>query len=802
MPPSHNKNKPLHKNKPLLLSTFALLLISAMPAMAKMADQRSIRMAAQPLHDALAELGDAFETTIVARGDLTAGKTAPAISGTYSLEDALDQLLQASNLSMRRSRSGAIIIEQGLESTNGKESSAETGQDNANDAAAPKERIEEILVFGRPIRGYQATDALTSTKIDALLKDLPITAAVIPHQLIEDRSINYLGEALDNVSGVQRKLGYGGTQNFGAYIRGFDAGFITLRNGFRDFGWYTMRDIANVERFEVHKGPASIIYGALQPGGITNTVTKQPVVDPLLDVGATFGSFNYLRGDVDAGGPIANDWFYRLNVAYEDSDSYRDLVTKNSWFLAPVLSWVPNEKTRWTLEVEAKNSEFVWDLGLPRSIEVLDVPASRFLGENDRQNDVDSFLVSSVVEHSLSAAWRFRQNIHYSTAGGDYYLRSPLSVLDDGRTVFREAFDSPADSDTYDIQHELVGDLELFGVRNQAMVGIQFYRMVDTYDFELQPLDPIDLFEPVYGATPGPGFPLFGNEVTSDAWAVYAQNLVSITSQVKLLVGARYDEVRTENYDRLGESLIQDSKDTRISPQIGLVYQPNTSTSIYGSYSTSFMPYFAGRTVDGSSLEPQEGEQYEVGVKQELADGKLSVTMAAYSITKQNVSAADLQNPGFRVQVGEQKSQGVELDVFGAILPGWDIILCASYIDAYVSRDTVLPEGTPLDNAPDWSGNLWTKFSVDDGRLKGLRLGAGLYGATERQVSSFFGTPLFDLPSYVRVDAMIGYETDRWSVQLNGKNLTDEIIYDFMGTTIMPQESRSWVLSVRASIMD
>ena len=176
MPPSTKKNKTL------LLLTIVLSLVSAVPAMAQTSDQRSIRMAAQSLHDALAELGDAFDTTIVARGDLTAGETAPAISGIYTLEDALDQLLQASNLSARRSQSGAIIIERGLEATNGEESSAETGQDNANHDAARRGRIEEILVFGRPIQGYQATDALTGTKIDALLKDLPITATVLPHQ--------------------------------------------------------------------------------------------------------------------------------------------------------------------------------------------------------------------------------------------------------------------------------------------------------------------------------------------------------------------------------------------------------------------------------------------------------------------------------------------------------------------------------------------------------------------------------------------------------------------------------------------
>jgi len=140
-------------------------------------------------------------------------------------------------------------------------------------------KLDPFTVNGQPVENYRAVDALTGNKTGALLTNLPVSLSVVPQQLIEDRAIDYLGEALDNVSGAQRKLGYGGTQNFGAYIRGFDSSFLTLRNGLRDFGFYTLRDSANVERFEVLKGPASVLYGALNPGGITNTVTKKPLAE-------------------------------------------------------------------------------------------------------------------------------------------------------------------------------------------------------------------------------------------------------------------------------------------------------------------------------------------------------------------------------------------------------------------------------------------------------------------------------------------------------------------------------------------
>lgn len=197
------------------------------------------------------------------------------------------------------------------------------------------ERVEDtIIVTGRAIENYRAVDALTGTKTNALLQDIPLTVSVVPAQLIEDRSITYLGEALDTVSGAQRKQGYGGVQNFGAFLRGFDASFLTLRNGVRDFGFYTLRDSANVKRFEVLKGPGSVLYGAVTPGGITNTITKKPTQESLARVSALIGSDDYYRGEVDLGGPLSNTVGYRLNASIEQADSFRDEVENESYFIA------------------------------------------------------------------------------------------------------------------------------------------------------------------------------------------------------------------------------------------------------------------------------------------------------------------------------------------------------------------------------------------------------------------------------------------------------------------------------------
>jgi len=669
--------------------------------------------------------------------------------------------------------------------------------DSASDFADNSVTLDEYVVQGRPIENYRATDALTGTKTGAALRDLPLSINVVARELIEDRRLTSLSESLDNIPGVSRKTGYGGTPNFRAQIRGFDSSSLTFRNGFRDYGFYTLRDTANVERFEVLKGPASVLYGALQPGGVTHTLTKRALPTGFNRASLVVASDEFYRAELDSGGPLGQRVSYRLNLAYEDAESYRDLVNGRSEFIAPVVTWVLGESTRWPLEAEYKHSESVWDLGLPKDPSALLVPVGRFLGERDTLNDLHLFMLSSVIEHPLNSTWSLRQNASYAYSGGDYAIRSPYAVSG-GSTVLRAAYDSPTHSANLNLQHELVGRFDLGGMAHQLLLGLDTYRSGETYDFFMQTIGSIDLFAPAYG-TPvaDAGFLLFGNEQKSDAAALYFQDLVALNDQLKLLVGARYDSVHYKDTSHTTGALVRKATDTAFSPQAGLVYQPLPATSVYASYSRSFSPITSGVKLDGTYLDPEKGEQVEVGVKQDFFAGKFGAVLSAFWITKQNISKPDQANPPYRIQIGEQTSNGVELSFSGSPLPGWDVVAGGAYIDAYVSRDNVIPVGTRMENTPTWSGNVWGKYTfAEGGALRGLRLGAGLYSAGQRQVlDGVSGAPLFALPSYTRVDAMLGYTRGAWSLQLNGKNLSNERIYDFAGTSIMPQQPRSWLFS-------
>ena len=672
-----------------------------------------------------------------------------------------------------------------------------------HDAAATPDEEQTILVTGRPIRDYVAVDALTGNKNAALLMDTPATVVVVSEELIEDRGLIRLDQALDTVSGAQAKAGYGGTQNFGTFLRGFDLGQVTLRDGFRDAGFYTLRNTANVERFEVLKGPASLLYGAINPGGIVNTVTKMPLDQAHVDTTAIVGSFNFYRAEIDAGTPIGQNVAIRLNAAYEDAGSYRDLVDTNSLFLAPAISFQLGENTRWLVRGELTDSEFTWDLGLPRIPNSLRVPVSRYLGEEDGLNQVESYLASSLLEHELSPDWRVRQNLSYSTTTGDYKLRSFFGVEEDDRTILRVAYDTDESQESFIAQHELLGDFQLGGVRNQFTFGVEYYDTQQEFAFEFQNLNNLDLFEPVYGAVAGDqfAFPLFSTIGGREGVALYAQNLMHVSDSLKLLTGIRQEWLEDQSFNRLADVQTRDTDDTATTPQVGVLFQPTDSTSLFASYSTSFTPSGA-RRVDGTFLDPESGRQFEFGWKQQWLDDRVSLSLAGFEITKTDVATRDPDNPTFSVQSGEQRSRGIELDVAANPLPGLAITLAGAYIDTAVTDDTRFLVGAELPGAPSWSGSLWTRYRFEEGALEGLIVGGGVFYSGEREAllrTQAAPDDGFSLPSYVRLDAMIGYEADGWRLQVNAGNLTNDRIYLLSGTALMPQAPRNVYVRVGKS---
>ncbi|MEH2177848.1 TonB-dependent siderophore receptor [Nostoc sp.] len=651
----------------------------------------------------------------------------------------------------------------------------------------------ELVVTGEQ-DGYSVPDSTTATKTDTPVRDIPQSIQVIPQQVIKNQQITRISDAVRNVSGVTIQGDYANLSD--TYnIRGFTTS-ATLRDGFYAIGNFV--NPTNIERIEVLKGPASVLYGQFEPGGVVNYVTKKPLDYPYYFAEFTAGSFSTYRPSLDFSGPLNSDKsiLYRLNVAYENSGSFVDFLNEKVLSIAPALTFKLGDATTLTFQYEYLNADRTFYDGLLPDPNVFNVPISRFLGELGDRYLAQSHFINLTLNHSFNKNLRFRSAFSVKLTDGDDLAFRPDSLDSDSRTVLRRYAVDRNLYRNYSLQTDLIGNFNTGSVQHQVLLGLEWSKDLLGFDYlrSTSSLTPsIDLFNPVYGASPPPEFDEASERERygRDTIAFYLQDQVTLLPNLKLLVGGRYDFIHRKNtiqpLDALGNNLIGDESverlyDEAFSPRVGIVYQPIEPISIYASYSRSFNPSFS-RTVDGTQLPPERGTQYEVGVKAELIKDRLSATFAAYDITKENVATTDPNNRDFSIAAGEVKSRGLEFDVSGQILPGWNVIGSLFHNDAFVSRDNSLPVGDSLVNAAGIGGSLWTSYEIQNGDWKGLGFGGGVFYTGDREAEL---PNTFKIPSYVRADATIFYKRDNWRVGLNFKNLFDTQYYDSQGYYLRP----------------
>ncbi|HEY9778876.1 MAG TPA: TonB-dependent siderophore receptor [Leptolyngbyaceae cyanobacterium] len=502
------------------------------------------------------------------------------------------------------------------------------------------------------------------------------------------------------------------------------------------------------------------------------------------------GNYDFYRSTLDFTAPLTENksLLYRLNVAYENADSYRDFNQNENIFIAPALTWQIGPRTTLTAEFEYQNYDYVFDRGLLPSQEFFDVPISRFLGEPDVNDaNFDSFSGTYNFEHEFSDNWKFRQGFNAINITGNTQYVSTANFeppfLEDGRLLPRDVQRTDESSENYALQNEIFGKFNTGSIRHNVLFGVELSRYKFAYDFEDASIAPLDIFDPVYGAEPGEFVPSSAEEYGSDNIGIYVQDLIEILPNLKFLAGGRFDSSDIFYKDTLAETFDYEQSESEFSPRVGIVYQPSETTSLYASWSNSFSPQFFSRSRTNQPFNPTTGEQFEIGVKQEFFDNRLSATLALYQLTRQNVLTSDPEDRDFSIQTGEQKSRGVELDVAGEILPGWKIIATYAYTDAFVSEDEDIPVGDRLQGIPEHSASLWTTYEIQTGNLQGLGFGAGLVFAGDRQVQL---PNTIELPSYVRADASIFYRRDNYRFALNFKNLFDTKYYNTQGFYITP----------------
>jgi iron complex outermembrane recepter protein len=645
----------------------------------------------------------------------------------------------------------------------------------------------ELVVTGEQ-DGYRVEESSTATKIDAPLRDIPASVQVIPRQVIEDRQIVRLNELADNVSGVQQQSGYGGLSSQGYFIRGFSTEFANLRNGFKDFGFVSPRDVANIERVEFLKGPASVLYGStFNPGGVVNTILKKPLPEPSYRGSFTAGSYDFYRPTIDFTGPLTEDKsvLYRLNAAYENAGSFRDFNESESFFIAPTITVNIGPRTNMTFEYEYQNYQYIFDRGLPPYDVSFNLPISRSILEPDLpRSELRSSTFTYNLEHNFSEDWKFRQGFNIVSVEGFTNTIQDTDLEEDGETIQRVYRRTNEDQENITWQNEISGKFKTGSIGHNVLVGLELANYSFDYEFFRAPIAPLNLVNPVYGAQRGALEPDFFEGYGSSNVAVYFQDLIELTPNFKLLAGGRFDWVDSYYRDLAEDAFDIRTSDSKFSPRVGIVYQPTDTTSLYASWTNSFSPQFFGRSRTGEQFKPETGEQYEVGIKQEFFNKRLSATLAFFDITKQNVLTTDPEDPDFSIQTGEQKSRGVELDIAGEILPGWKVIATYAYTDAYISEDN---DPDLVDNrlqaVPYNSASLWTTYEFQQGNLQGLGFGLGLVYVGEREATL---PNTIKIPSFVRTDASLFYRRNNWQAALNFKNLFDTEYYESQSFYLVP----------------
>ena len=650
----------------------------------------------------------------------------------------------------------------------------------------------EIIVTDETEDNYYVPDASTATRTDTPLRDIPQSVQIIPQQVIEDRQAISLEEIATSSSGVI----FSGN-NFGRgadiAIRGFNRSAI-LRDGFRVYNRAAqgIPEIANLERVEIVKGPASVVFGESEPGGLINLVSKQPLSEPFYNLQLQLGNDSFVRLPVDLSGPLTEsaNLNYRLNTLYQSEESFRDFDNGfERFFVAPTLAWQISDDTDLSFNLEYTHETRPVDSGTAAiDGEPVDIPRERILN-NPSDNAQREFINTGYTfEHRFNEDWKIRNAFRYISNNydsDDDTLAVPFLINENTGIITRTFVQEERAEDSFTLYTNVEGNFATGKIEHNLLFGIDLNHTQTDLSTRFDPfplnssnpnLTSIDIFAPDYDAVSSPdpeAIDFFNNDdVTNDRLGIYLQDKIDLLDNLILLAGLRYDTFDQTTTNNLNNTEVSQDSDA-VTPRIGIVYQPIEAISLYSNYSQSFnpQPFLYNRSADGSLLEPESGEGFEVGVKADLVPNRLAATVAYFNLTRENVATEDRFNPFAAVVVGEQQSQGIELDLIGEIQPGWNIIASYAYIDSEITEDNN-PDliGNRFPNIPENSASLWTTYEIQQGDLEGLGFGIGLNYVGERQG----GLPnSFEVDSYFLTNAALFYNRQNWQLRLNFDNLFD-----------------------------
>ncbi len=631
--------------------------------------------------------------------------------------------------------------------------------------------LSEILVTGQS-RGYIAVNSVTATKTDTPLLDVPQSVTVITRQQLDDQAVRSLGEVLRYVPGVT--LGQGEGNRDQITLRGQNTSADFFLDGVRDDTQY-YRGLYNLERVEVLKGPYALIFGRGGGGGIVNRVQKTPGTGGTFARGrASTNSFGARDLSADVNTPIGTHAALRVNAVYEDLANHRDFYEGERYAVNPYVAVDLGAGWKAGLSYEYVHDDRVTDRGVPS---LGGVPITgyrdRFFGvPGVNRTTLEAHLLKGRIDGALTPDLAFSTTVLF----GDYdkvytnvYANGPATAQTG--TVPLAAYTDPTTRQNLLLQSSLVWDLITGSVGHKILFGLEYGDQDSTNQRRNGVLSnaTFNLANPVF---PTVSFPALNRDTVSNvkSLSAYVQDQISLGERFDIVAGLRFDRFDIEGIDLQPDPDRPFARvDEKVSPRIGLIFKPQENLSFYGSFSQSFLPrsgdQFLTLSATQQNLEPERFTNHEVGVKWDVRPN-LNLTAALFQLDRTNATTPDPANPTATINVGETRTQGLELAATGRIRSNWQMAAGYAYQDAALKgNDTVR-----LAQVPEHQFSLWNRYDVTDR----LGFGLGVVHQSSQYAAIRTSAATTRLPAFTRVDAAVFYDlSDTLQLQVNVENLFD-----------------------------
>jgi TonB-dependent siderophore receptor len=655
---------------------------------------------------------------------------------------------------------------------------AADAQDTASEEAeAEPAAVEKDVLFVQDSLPFIPTSNTIATKLPVELRWTPANVGIVPAELMQEQNSLVLTDALTNVSGVNVQS-FSGVFDF-FVVRGFDSvsSGLVLTDGAPE-PEATFYQMYNAERVEVFKGPAGFLYGSNPLAGAVNIVRKQPIPANFGVVGVSGGSFGTLEADLDlnyASG--SGDTSFRLNGLYRESDGYRDRTESEVTAVNPAFTWTPSERSSLNLNFEILSSDYMPDAGIPLvNGELPDVDRKQSYASpfDFSEQDVARFQIDYELQLSDNTKLRnklYGRELDWGTNGTIIFGAFPTPF---GTAVGRSLTLLEDEQDFWGNQFEFLYEGSTGKIRHNLLAGIEVARYTDQFNLDVAALPFIGLENPIETAEE----PLFfipgqstAGDAQSDVIAPYVVDQITLSEKVQVMIGLRFDSIDFEDNVR-GQS----RSDSELSPLVGIAYSPSERVALYANAARSFSPP-SPRASGGP--EPEESEQIELGLRREWQEGRIRSTFAVFQLDRENIAIPD--DNGFTQQIGDQRSQGFEIETVFDLAEGLTGTLVYAYTDSELTNFTefiVVSQDPFIGLSFDRSGNTAAfapehlgKFWLSKRMRNGLTVAGGVRYIDEQFIAE---DNVATIDSHALVDAALTYTLSNWRLSLHLENLLDE----------------------------